>query len=384
MWRTLIVLSLLVVSTSQAAELSVKKRFDHRFTGAGWSVFIHRLANKPDQLVAINKKNFAIEVINAANGETLTQDSLDTNALNATRIETLSTSTGELAIAFATQDGRVELHALNSQVSFELERGMEVTSLSMIERKRGEVFLSVTTRGAVEVYRRADTELELIQRISSQSGIQQGKLLLTNRGDVLLQVFDGARKMHLMNIDAEEKNSNEILAFSRPAQRVDGVLSEGTDFITALMDGRNLRFYVDSAKADTATVKADLNLGATGWIKNADGRLLFTAVHHDKTATRLNLYDPYSVEKPIRLGVADARVFTEIGSLGPKGQPLYFYVKDHKNLVLQNENVLVVIPNKTEERIASVQSVSLGNRQRSLAVLLESERGSHLMMIAIK
>lgn len=254
----------------------------------------------------------------------------------------------------------------------------------MVERRRGEVFLAVVTRGAAEVYRRYGHDFELIQRMSSQSGIQQGKLMRTTSGDVLLQIFDGARKMHLMKIDGEAKDSQEILAFSRPANRMDGVLIEGNDFITSMTDGRNLRFYVDSTKADTATVKVDANLGTMNWLKNADGRMLFTAVHQDSNGTRLSLYDPYSVATPIQLGVADANTITDVGSVLIDGKPLYFYVKDQRNLVLQNQNVLLIVPNKTEDRIASVQAIRMGGGKRWLAVVLEKENGSRLMMVGLK
>ncbi|MBX3022151.1 MAG: hypothetical protein KF799_10800 [Bdellovibrionales bacterium] len=379
MWRTLLALALLLSSATEARELALKQRFDHRFNTSGWQVFVHR-SKGSERLVALNKNTLQVEVINPANDETLSQDNLDSKARNLTLIETLSTSTGEFVIAFANADGRVEMHSLDSEVSFELEETTEVLALSLIERKGGEVFMAVTTRTATEVYHRTRNQLTVIQRIASRSGVQSGKLLRSGDGEVLLQVLNGDRKMHLLHIDAEAKDSSEVLVRRSAGRKAEGVLSEGSDFLMAMTDGRYLRFYIDSQKTESKTVKADINLGTAGWLRGADGRWLFSAVHSENEATRLTLYDPYSLDKPIRLGVANAQNISHVGAMRYAGQPLYYFVKDSITLVLQNAETLQVIPNRKGDRILSVQPVY---SQRALAITLEGKNGTRLLLVGL-
>jgi len=377
-----------IAPSTAHAEPVITKRAALAWTDRGWTAHWHKTAKGKAQVIALNKNSLKIEVVDPHSGKVEMQDSLNSNNKRPQLIETLSAQNGEFFVAFSKQKSKViELHSIGRDLSFEVESNTTPLNLNLTELGSGEIFLTIASVEAIEVYQRKGEDLELVSRLTGQNPFKQTQTLRTHTNDLILLVQDTEGNIKTLLFDASQNKFLERHHLNRPSSVNTIAANDKGDILLASVqttDGNEkLQIFVNGKPSLNQEVTLSSAFGTMGWIRLTDGRPAFAGVRRTGNSTQIQILLPQSPNQNQFMTIADAKWISDIEPLSIQTKPYLLFIKDEKFLYVQNEDESLVADAKDNQKLISAVIGKLNTGDTSVAVMSENQNGMRLQVVSL-
>jgi hypothetical protein len=372
---TILATTALALVAATNSEIKLTKQMEQRWQDRGYQLFEH-----DGNLVMLNRSQLRLEVLDPVTGATITQDRLNTKAQDPKLLTTLETTKGEFLIGLARFDRTIELHALDSDVSYEVGLPSQPTHLQLIELEGNQVYVIVTFQDSIRIFKRTDDALELMHKMAVAGGIRQARAVVNTKAQMDLIVLGKDKKIHVMALSKDFEQAKERLTYSKAVDQFVADYDDQGHLLLSVINGNQMTILLPDHQLPPRTVAVDTAFGNIEWLRLDNRNWRISYVTRVQGATRVQFLDPFSPAKPVSFLAADSTSVRETWVHTGGKKPYFGYNSEQKQLVMHLGSSQAIASSKMGEHIVS--TLPMGKNQ--VAVLLEGDRGTRLQIVQLQ